>query len=309
MARAVKKPDAKLAHDQLQALQALKAAWGVELFMQTMVWILTKKVEVLGKLVSPSRLIPFRFNRIQRYLEIHMALWNAVLKARQQGLTTYFLLRQLYLPAVLEPGVGCLLISQSTEYAQEHFAMVRRAHKNFGAVDPFDQTKNELNISLRDNLLHTAYSNRRELVLDMIDSRIRIASAEVEEAGQGITLQHIVASEYARWPGKPEDTLSNVMGSLAPGGTLDKESTANMAVGPFYEEMVRAMENPKDSAAKGFFFPWWWSDEYADPLNNAQAAELEADLSYEELLIIQSMQKDLAPVAWNQPHYVQGVAA
>jgi hypothetical protein len=285
-------------------MNALLRAWGVEFFMQSMFWILTKKETALGAVV-PTRMVPFCANKIQSYLIKEMGLWNIVLKARQQGLTTFMLLYRLLLNAITKRGVSCMLISQTTEYAQEHFEMIRRAHRYIGAVDPtLGDDVNALCVSLKANLLHTQYSNRRELVFDMLDSRVRIASAEVEEAGQGVTLSHIVASEYARWPGKPDETLSNVMGSLVPGGTLDKESTANMAVGPFYEEFLRAAENPEDSASKAFFFAWWESDEYQLDLTPEQAAELAADITAEELRMSRMFHQEMKPVAWNKAKYI-----
>jgi hypothetical protein len=215
----------------------------------------------------------------------------------------------LLLPAITEGGLGCLLISQNKEMAQEHFAMVRRAYKLIGAEDPFNTEANTFSESLKANLLHTEYSNRRELVFDVLDSKVLIASAEVEEAAQGITLHHIVASEYSRWPGKPDETLSNVMGALAPGGTLDKEATANMAVGPYFEDFVRAMEEPEKSPAKAFFFESYWSDEYSLPLSAKQTKELLADLRADEVHLIKKMHKELQAVAWMRTQYVRGSAA
>lgn len=289
--------DRILAKDQLQALQAMHNAWGVELFLASMMWILTKEEQANGQ--EKTRIIPFQLNKIQHSIESNLALWNLLLKPRQTGGTTYFLLRRLLLNAILDGGIGGLLISQSKEFAQEHFQILRRAYNLIGAANPGGtDEENQLCISLKQNVLHTAYSNRRELVLDYLDSKIRIASAEVEESGQGITLHNVIASEYARWPGRPEDTLSNVMGAMVPGGTLDRESTANGAAGPFYEACLRAMNDPKTSDAKLHYFGWHWDDGYENELDQDKAKELEADLQADEIRLIKKMHSELSVVAY-----------
>lgn len=289
-------------------------AWGAEVFMAAMFWILVKeKQDATG--IESSRTIPFRVNRIQQDLLANIALWNLLLKPRQTGGTTFFLLYRLFLPAILEGGIGSLLISQSREYASEHFQIVRRAYNLIGAGNPNGgDDENLLCTQLKQNVLHTAYSNRRELVLDYLDSKIRVATAEVEESGQGITLHHIVASEYARWPGNPENTLSNVMGALVNGGTLDRESTGNGAAGPFYEACLRAMNSPTQADAKLHFYPWWWDSGYTDKdfrfqdgslislekVSKKMKTEIEADLESDEKKLIELFHVDLNQIAWRR---------
>jgi len=290
-------PDSALVKDQLQALQSHYAAWGIEQFMMGMFWILTKN-KVTFKSGKISSMVPFRFNAIQHDIEANLADRNILVKARQIGGTTYFLLRRLFVPAILDYGIGCLLISQTHEYVAKHFAIARRAYRYIGAVDPYDARENTFSISLRNNLLHTEASNRREIIFDQLDSRVIVASAEVEESGQGITLHHILADEYSRWPGNPADTLSNVEGALVPDGTLDKNCTANGAAGPFYEDCMRCINTPKDADAKLHFYPWYWSAEYRQKLTSKEAEELKKDLTDDELRLIKRFHKELKPVAW-----------
>lgn len=64
-------------------------------------------------------------------------------------------------------------------------------------------------------------------MFDQLDSRLIVESAGKPEAGQGVTLHHLVGSEVARWPKMPEETMSNIIGGLVDDGTRDEESTAN----------------------------------------------------------------------------------
>lgn len=297
MTKRARQPDPILVKDQLQALQAMLHGHGPQLFCRTMFWILTKiQTGVPG--VELSRTVPFSFNRVQDHLFGRLLRNNRVLKARQAGLTTFFLLVRLLLNVVTEGGKTGLLISQNNKYAEKHFQIARRAYRLVGAQDPVDQTQNDLCASLKENLLHTSYSSRRELVFDQLDSKIMIESAEVEEAGQGVTLHHVVASEVARWPGDPEATTSNVKGGLVPGGTYDEESTANGAAGYYYEQCLRSMDNEVAADARFHYYSWFWSNEYVLKLSKKEAAELQADLTADELSLIARIHQELEGVAY-----------
>jgi hypothetical protein len=113
----------------------------MKFFCQSMIWLLVKEqTEFLG--IETSRLVPFNWNLIQTHLYGNLAKMNRVLKARQAGLTTFFLLVRLLIPIILEGGKTGMLISQNSRYASLHFSMVRRAWRLFGAVDPGDKTAN-----------------------------------------------------------------------------------------------------------------------------------------------------------------------
>lgn len=270
-------PDPYIVQDDLQGLQTLLRVWGSEAFMRYFFWVLRKQERPdpsnLTKVKQGwnKRLVPFSLNRIQQDINDRLAERNICLKARQVGYTTFFILRRLCLPAFTEPGVGCLLISQNSASVSKHFDIVKRTLRYFACEDPYNPSANDVHNRLMKHLLHTAYSNRRELIFDQLDSRVMTESAEVEEAGQGVTLHHVVASEVARWAttqeakqgakvSKPEEVLANVKEAIVLGGTLDLESTANGMGGYFYEECMRARENL--SEFNYFFHEWWWHDEY-----------------------------------------------
>jgi hypothetical protein len=281
-------------------MKVMATAYPVEFLMQFLFWILPKEkcTRADGTQVF---LVPFHYNRIQRFLETHIKRRNLHLKPRQVGGTTWFSLRRLLYPALINPGTGAILISQSNDYVEKHFMIIRRAHRLLGCVDPFNKEANTLSDSLRANLFHTTASNRRELIFDQLESRVMVESAEVVEAGQGVTLHAILADEYSRWPHNPEETLSNVQGALVKDGTLDKNCTANGAVGPFYEDCLRAMNKPDESDATFHYFSWWWDDEYKISLTEQQKDELEADLTAEELHIIRKIHSELNDIAWTGP--------
>jgi hypothetical protein len=213
-------------------------------------------------------------------------------------MTTFMLLVRLLLPVITEGGKTGMLVSQNSKYATLHFQIAHRAYRLIGALDPMDSSVNGLSKSLKANVLHTAYSNRKELVFDYLDSKIIVESAEVEEGGQGVTLHHFVGSEVARWPGDPEATMSNIIGGLVPDGTRDEESTANGAAGYFYEQFLRSMDNELIADARSHYYSWYWSDEYELSMTEDEKDEMLKDLTSDELQLIGRMHAELEDVAW-----------
>jgi hypothetical protein len=295
------KPDRILARDQLAALQAMKQAWGVATFVGAMFWVL-QKGDTLGPAAddTPTRLVPFILNWVQRDLLSKLALHNLLEKGRQIGGTTFFMLVRGLLNVVTAEGTNALLIAQSTDFAEAHFIAVRRAYRMFGVADPRgDELVNNVNISYMQNLLHTQYTNRRELYFDVLESRMTVASAEVEEVAQGPSIHNLIASEYSRWPHNPAATLANARGALVKHtGTLDIECTCNGAAGSFYEKCLLANNAPELSDAKFHFYEWYFSEDYVDTLTPVQKDEMEKDLTEDEMRFIVQIHHDLSSVAW-----------
>ena len=306
-------PDSGLVRFQLGWLQDFFSLVGPTEFSTRTFWILRKNPEEGEQAILPSdselwnrRLVPFVHNRIQRDLDENIIVAgskrNIMLKPRQAGYTTWSIIMRLLMPALIEPGTSSMLISQNAEYAAAHFDILKRAWRYFFVADPYNDEVNEWAISLRKNLLHVAYSNRRELIFDQLDSRVRCASAEVEEVGQGITLNHLVATELSRWEHNPEETMANVKEAIAMDGTLDIECTPNGLGGYFYEEWNRANNvvpgRPREF--KPHFHTWWWHDEY----RRYPAIEY-ADMTEEERTLIannpiQGNSIDGAQIAWRR---------
>lgn len=303
MAKAVNKakPDPILVKDQLATLQGLFKVWGAPAFMRYFVWIQAKKNTLAANKTNQklnTRLTPFVYNPIQDHIEKNIGQYNICLKPRQIGLTTWFLMRRIFVMSLITTGTNGFLISQSGQKATEHFAMVKRALHWVGAQNVQDFSANDLTIALHANLLHTTYSNRKEIIFDQLGNTIQLGSAEVEEAGQGSTLHHVVASEVARWPGNPEETLANLKEAITLEGTLDMESTANGAGGYFYEEFFRAEKGLSEFTPH--FHQWWFQPEYRIELSIEQQMEMVKDLQADEERLIALHKLDLQQIAFRR---------
>jgi len=191
-----------------------------------------------------GRLVRLRANRAQREYSARARRRNIVLKARQMGMTTWIAAR-FFLATITRRGTLTVLVAHDQQAAEELFRIVRRFWENLPRW-------------LRTGVLRTSHANVRQLVFPELDSEYRVESAADPEAGRGLTIQNLHASEVARWPRDPAATLASLRAAVAPDGEVVLESTPNGSEGCFYREWHAAEET-------GFvrhFLPWWWADEY-----------------------------------------------
>jgi hypothetical protein len=196
---------------------------------------------------ASAPLIP---NRAQREFERRRGRSNIVLKARQMGISTWVAGR-FFLKTITQPGTLTIEVAHTQEAAEEIFRMVRRF---------YDALPEEL----REGVLRTSRASARSLVFAELDSEYRVESAGDANAGRGLTVQNLLLSEVARWPGDARGTLAGLLACLPSQGSggcgeVVLESTARGAHGCFYEEWRSAEAN----GMVRHFFPWWWEPSYA----------------------------------------------
>lgn len=283
--------DPLIAADQLKALLYIKNAFGVPIFCEKFFRILAKK-EIWKK--AKTRLVPFRLSKIQLDLTNTAALRNITLKPRQIGSTTWHILVRLFLPAITEPGSSGLLISQTKPYGAQHFRILQRALKHFGRNGQGSSKQSIMTADLMQlHLLHTQYSARHEIVFDFLDSKVLVDTAENPDAGTGLTINHLVATEVAYWPRDPESLLAQAKEAIPAAGTMDEESTPNGMGGHFFEEWMRAQE--KDAEFRSHFYPWWWQEEYEE-----SKPVKEDSLTEEEEKLAKEFEWTMKQVAWRR---------
>lgn len=291
--------DPVLARAQLQAMQQIWAAHGAEHFCESLVMILAKK-EMATK--QKGRLVPFKFSKIQSDIYNKRGFRNIILKPRQIGSTTYHIIVRLFLAGILNPGTSGLLISQTKGYGAQHFRILQRALKNFGRTPAnigqygFAQAKTIAD-ELSQHLLHTQYSARHEILFDFLDSKILVDTSENPDAGTGLTIDHLVATEVAYWSRNPESLLAQAKEAIPSGGTIDLESTPNGMGGYFFEEWQRSTQ--PGAEFRNHFYPWWWQDEYAqDPPTP------EDELTEEEQKMAKEFAWTMRQVTWRRKKQV-----
>ncbi len=128
-------------------------------------------------------------NAVQKQFERTRGRSNIVLKARQMGVTTW-VAGQFFLKTVTGRGVLTVQVAHTKEAAEGIFGIVQRMWENLPA-------------HLREGALKRSKANAGQMVFPRLDSEFRVVSAGEENAGRGLTIQHLHCSEVGRWPGRP----------------------------------------------------------------------------------------------------------
>lgn len=201
---------------------------------------------------------PLKLNTVQQKLDrVIQEQYEAtgkvrviILKARQQGLSTYTSGR-LYWRLSQTPAKKGLVIAHKSDSTKSLFDMYQRIHSEMPEV-------------LKPS---TRYSSRKELVFDKLDTGLMVATAGGDGVARGETITHCHLSEVAFWPkATAADNLNALLQSIpnARDTEILVESTANGMSGVFYELWQGAVRGENGFIA--FFSPWFDSPEYRVPV-------------------------------------------
>lgn len=192
--------------------------------------------------------IPFRMNRAQEDFFDHMHNRNIILKARQLGFSTLIKIYELD-SMLFGKYVSCGTTADTMDNAK----------KLLGKVD-------------------FAYENLPKGLKKLITQRIADSTQSMKfDNGSGIdvgvsmrsdTKQIVHISELGkisvRTPDKALEIKSGTLNSVAKGGIVNIESTAEGTGGLFYDMVQEARKNkePNEMEFKLFFYPWWQEPDY-----------------------------------------------
>ena len=187
---------------------------------------------------------------VDKQLESEGKVRIIILKARQQGLSTYCG-GYLYHNVSQRKACKALVITHHSDSTRALFDMTKRYHENCPEL-------------LKP---HTKYSSRRELTFDVLDSSYVVATAGGESIGRGETLTHVHASEIAFWPKSTALENWNGLTQAVPnkkGTAIFVESTANGVSGVFYDLWRGAVEGKNGYIP--VFIPWHLDPDYREPV-------------------------------------------
>lgn len=298
--------------------------WGMSRrrWIERFIWVKNKGgVDDDGNPVPAGKIIPFRLNAAQRRLEaqiVRMERANLpvriiLLKARQQGMSTYVEAFQLWFAMTHAHGRG-LIVAHRKETSKILFSrlklMVQKMRKESGALWEFK----------------LPYASRQDLKFGApIDSEVVVDSAEVDEPGRGDTVQVAHLSESPMWKGAEAkaDAIMQVIPE-EPGTYAFNEGTAKGAVGWFHDEFWKGWESQYGLSSGGeesegssmvawhsMFFPWFIHQEYRwtrvhqrDTLPPQLLHELKESLNDDERWLLEQSYV-VRGVGWVQVDYDQ----
>jgi len=248
-------------------------------------WLIKQLLRIRDK---EGKLVPLHPNRAQREYSRASKGHNIVLKARQMGTTTWVAAR-FFLATITRPGTLTVLVAHDQRSAEEIFTIVQRFWANLPAW-------------LRKGALRTSRANVRQMVFPRLDSEYRVETAADPDAGRGLTIQNLHASEVARWPRDAAATLASLRAAVPPRGEVVLESTPRGAAGCFYQEWMSAHE----TGYIRHFLPWWWEDAYVEDAGDAAMIQLTdeeralmstRELSIEQILFRRRMRANFRNLA------------
>jgi hypothetical protein len=212
-----------------------------------------------------NKRIAFSPNRIQREYSAARSARDIILKARQQGVTTVEQIRDLFYFLTV-PGARVVVVCQSITGQ----APLKQLAQNFRIMlDSLQRAGMRLNFTT---------DATGEWVLADRDSSLKIVVAGASEAsakkkGRAGTISRLHVTECAFF--EHADSTLNAMlecvPSVADGSEIVIESTANGASGFFYDKCKAAEK--KEGGFQFHFYPWYFSEEYATPLEPGETCE------------------------------------
>lgn len=210
-------------------------------------------------------IIPFRLNRPQRKVYEAMRRQQRegkpirviVLKARQQGMTTFGSGITFHFAATQE-NADTMIITHEADATANAFKM----HKLFldvlpEVLRPMVKSSNKQELLFENPTRDPAEKQRAP----GLRSSIRCETAGGEGVGRSFTIRCLHASEMAWWPGDADETLLGLMQAVPPepGTVVLLESTAN-GFDAFQRRWEQAVNGESDFIP--VFCAWWELPEY-----------------------------------------------
>ena len=238
------------------------------LFAEEQVKIITKD--------ATEGFVPFKLNaaqveitkRLSKQLEETGKVRAIILKARQQGISTYCAGR-VFWKSFFTPYARSVVMAHDSATSDALFNMSKNLIKNMqGELAPEERESNAKEI-----IIHSAAMSDPDAV-----ASYRHYTAGSPEAGRGTTPTILHASEVAFWQ-HDEKILSGLFQGIsqAAGTEVILESTANGAQGEFYRLWKGAVAGENEYIP--IFLPWFLTPEY-----RREAPEgFELDLEEEKL--------------------------
>lgn len=257
---------------------AIRTAFkGEREFINTFFWIKTK---------DPGRLTLLRYNLAQRVVDDEWTRQETagrpvriyVLKARQQGISTYTQGRFCY-RVLTQPHVRATVLAHIDRSAQEIFEMTLRIVDHLPFRPPFKR-------------------GRLDEIITRAGSKYDVMTAGSKNASRGINAHLVHLSEFAYYD-DPETVMGALMHTIGakPGTAIIIETTANGMANLGYKLWKDSMEGKNDFVP--VFLPWWRHQEYRLPLRTQKEVnDVRDTLDSIERQLIAKYKLSLEQIAW-----------
>jgi len=234
-----------------------------------------------------GREVPFILNDAQREIDLSLTGRDLYPKARQRGVSTYFLGRFLARCLGMQ-NRRCVVISHDRESTQRLLHRVRFMISH--VQGPAPQISRE---------------SKNEIFFQKTGSLFYIGTAGSRKFGRGDTITELHCSEIAFWP-DPKELMLGLLEAVPRSGCVAIESTGN-GTGDYYHKLcTAALSDSKlyaDQKAYALhFLPWHEEKEYVANLVPEEAktilSTLQEDL--EEPMLVSKWGLSAGQIAWRR---------
>lgn len=183
--------------------------------------------------------MPFILNPVQQKFERERSGKDIILKARQEGFSSYIDADQLI--ECFRKPTNAVVISHEKEATKRLFARVKYFIDNL-----------EIKPQVR-------YETKQDIFFEKINSNYYIGTAGQKAFGRGDTIHTAHLSEVAFWQ-KPETIIAGITEAVPLTGRITIESSPNGRGTWQYDEWQKAKAG--ESIYKPHFYPWFIYNEY-----------------------------------------------
>lgn len=225
--------------------------------------------------------VDFVLNSAQREIDDNLTGRDIIPKARQEGVSSYFLARSA-VRCLGNRNVRAVVISHDTESTQRMLSKVHYYLKNIKG--PKAVLKN---------------LSKNEITFPKTNSVFYIGTAGSRQFGRGDTITDLHCSEVAYWP-NPKQLLKGLFQAVPLSGNISIESTGNGVGNYYHKACMRASSG--QSQYKMHFLPWHTFDEYQLVLTDDQRDAILGNLNedWEEDKLVQGYGISAERLAWRR---------
>ena len=257
--------------EQLNLLRELKKRKQLAVYEKDFAKFCEEQIKIITKDASQG-FVPFKLNAAQKriteqlnkQLEETGRVRAIILKARQQGISTYCAARVFW-----------------KTYFNANTRSVVMAHDSATSDALFDMSKNLIQYMSKEYAPTFKKSNAKEIQFEHNDAKYRLYTAGSPEAGRGTTPTIAHLSEVAFWQHDEKILAGLFQGiSQAEGTEVILESTANGASGEFFRLWNGAVAGENEYIP--IFIPWFLTPEYTREAPEGFERTVEEDELVEE---------------------------
>jgi hypothetical protein len=193
----------------------------------------------------------YRPNRLQAHLQANLTGRDLIIKPRQSGISTFFIIQNTIKAMTERARIGTM--AHEIETTQKLRRMAGIIWENLP-----NHLRPERGL---DNAKTTSYKNT--------GSEVTIATAGNKKSGRGGTYPGgFHGSEFAFWD-NAQDIIGGILQGVPMHSPIVLETTTNGAQGLAYEIAMEALRG--EGIFTLHFYEWWWVDEYQIPLQLGEA--------------------------------------